>query len=169
MTSLGLSLGMFATALVIHVVVWRVRRPRRPYAALAEIFLVVVPATASVLLAYDVLPWSWHEEGSAAIAAFSCHVTLSLAYIVTYTAIEADSASLTIALFLADAAERGRGRDEIQALFADDFVVGERLTSLVETGYLQNRGNRLLLAEKGRKVARLYAFVRRLYRLQVGG
>jgi len=169
MISLMLSLGMFATALVAHVVVWRIRLPRKPYVVMAAIFLVVVPALAAVLPAVAVLPWNWRTDSAAIVAALMCHLALSLAYIETYTAVEADSASLTIALFLADAAGRGRTREEIQALFSDDFVVGTRLTSLVQTGFLERRGERLVLAEKGRKVARLYAFVRKLYRLQVGG
>lgn len=169
MVSLALSFILLATAFMLHVVVWRVRLPTRPYLWLLVVFLAIGPALVlAVLVTFgSSLPRRPNEWEIA--AALLCHGALSLAYIVTYTAIEQDSATLTIALYLARATSNGRSEEDIRALFDDEFVVGARLTSLVDTGYLELRDDRLRITDKGRKVARLYGLVRRVYRLQVGG
>ncbi|MCE9605456.1 MAG: hypothetical protein K8U03_11210 [Planctomycetia bacterium] len=169
MATFLLGVGLFSAAFALHVVVWRLHRPRRPYVALATLFLVVVPAVAAVAGALCGVSPSLFGGWSGLVSALLCHVALSLAYIVTYTAIESDSATLTIALALARAGEKGRSQADIQNLFDDDFVIGARLKSLVDTGYLRLQGDRLTITEQGRGVASLYRLVRRLYHLQVGG
>jgi hypothetical protein len=163
------SAGLFLTAFLVHWMVWRVRVPRRQTAALLLIFLGALPVGLTVAgylprLA-DWAPHHFWEIWQVAV----CHVALSLAYIVAYSAIEERSPSMTLAQYVAAAGPRGRSRDEMVALLDGVVSLRGRLDAMRRDGMVTEVDGVCRLSAKGRRLARLFTFWRRLLRIEVGG
>jgi hypothetical protein len=164
----ALAAALFACAFLAHWLVWRLRVPRRPILALLLIFLGALPIG---LAATDLGPPAWpRPEGfwqHLHIALF--HVAMSLAYIVTYSALEESSPSLTLVAFVFAAGTRGRSREELYGLISDDAVVGSRFRALIRGGLIADEGGVYRLTPRGRRWAGLCRCIRLVLRLQKGG
>jgi hypothetical protein len=161
--------GLFLATFLTHLVLWRIRVPRRAFRALLLLFLGALPAAyllTAVLPALAAVtpssPWQWLH-----VALF--HVPVSLGYIVTYSALEEDSPTLIILVFLEDAGAAGRSREDLYGLIGNDFVIGSRLEALLTSGLLTSVEGKYQLAAKGRSWARLFGAFRWLYCLNPGG
>ena len=67
------------------------------------------------------------------------------------------------------AGERGRSEEELYALIDDDFVVGFRLQSMVDSGVATKEGDVYRLTSSGRAWAHFFRAARWVYRLRLGG
>lgn len=158
---------------LLHLLLWRLRTPRRQTRALLLIF-VALPAAALLLagLAAAARPAAFPVAGllfppglvAGAHTALFC-LSLALAYITTVGEIEVDSPSLALALAIGRAGARGIGRGELDAIFTDAVLVDPRLRDLVRDGMAVHEGGRYRVTAKGRRIARLFDFYRRLLRL----
>src|SRR6266542_1065286 len=99
MRLLCLGVALFLIPLVFHLVLWRIRLPQRQTRALLLIFLGLWPCE---LVALQVLP-SFIEYAPVGCWEYLhlvvCHLALSLAYVVLYSALEEDSPSMAIVQF----------------------------------------------------------------------
>lgn len=131
----------------VHLVWWRIALPRRQRAALLGLFLlggVVLAPFASLFLGWAGLaPLSfvqWLNVGLAIVA-------FALAYVVTYSALEADSPTLSLVRYIARSGSDGVTEDELREFMASRPFVGARLSALVEEGMVHEREGRIHLAE----------------------
>ena len=142
--------------------------PRRQTAALLAILFGVLAAwIAAWILApgNPLAPRSWLECLHVCIF----HASLSLAYIVAYTAIEHRSPSMTVLISVADSGGAGRSRDELRSLLQDAMPVERRLDAMAREGMIVADGPDIRLAAKGRAWAAALSVVRRLLGLPRGG
>jgi hypothetical protein len=166
MTRVLLAAGLFVIGLAVHLGTWRVRRPKRPFLALVLIFgslLVVVVGSAGL--------WrQWVGLGGWDLVQLSVfHLSMSLAYIVTYTALEG-SPSVALVTFIAAAGAEGRELFELYGAIGDDQILGNRFQSLVDNGLLRaNARGAYYLTRKGRFWAEVFAFCRKVFCLKIGG
>lgn len=77
------------------------------------------------------------------------HVTLfygsaSLSYVITYSAIEADSPTLSLIRFLAGAKAEGRSKDAVTQFMALRPFVRARLIALAGSGLIRVEGDRYI-------------------------
>ena len=88
----------------VHLVWWCVALPRRQRAVLLVLFfgggLVLAPLVAWLVGGLGFAPLSWVEWLNVALAV----VAFALAYVVTYSALEADSPTLSLVRHIAAAA-----------------------------------------------------------------
>jgi hypothetical protein len=143
----------FATTLLIgslfmvHLVWWRVGLPRRQRAALLVLFfsgsLILAPAVGFVLGKVGVEPLSWIQWLNVALAI----VAFTLAYVVTYSALEADSPTLSLVRHISAAGASGVREEELVTFMASRPFVGARLSALLEEGMIHEREGRIHLAE----------------------
>ncbi|MBU1042613.1 MAG: hypothetical protein KKF77_16085 [Proteobacteria bacterium] len=98
-----------------------------------------------------------------------CYVPFSLSYIALYSAIEADSPSLTMVKFVAAAGSAGRAREDFDRVISDTSLVEERLKAMVDEGMAVRQGNVLGITPKGLGMARLFSAAARLLNLNPGG
>ena len=74
-------------------------------------------------------------------------IAFALAYVVTYSALEADSPTLSLVRHIASSGLGGVREEELRDFMASRPFVGARLSALVEEGMVQEREGRIHLAE----------------------
>lgn len=118
MKTAGLAVGLFLAAFLLHWIIWRITIPRRQSAALLVILLGTLPVGLAAVTYVPALrplgplsPWQCLH-----VAIF--HVTMSLGYVVAYSALEERSPSMTLLTFVADAGTQGRTLHELKAVLA---------------------------------------------------
>jgi hypothetical protein len=163
--------GLFAAALLIHWLIWRLRRPQRVAATLLLIFFSTLGA--GLLLAPH-LPWLDRfapTELWPILHVCLFHSACTMAYMITYSALEQDSPTLTIIAYVAAAPGLGRSRADLLTLVSDQQIVGARFEALCASGLITpgSQVGAYVLTMKGRRWALLFSGFRRLYRLQKGG
>lgn len=163
-----LAAGLFTAAFLAHWLWWRVRIPTRQTAALLGVFLGALAAWWIATAAFPqgpLAPRSHWELLHVAVV----HVSLTLAYVVAYSAIEHRSPSMTVLLFVAAAGSAGRSAAEVQALLEAASPVEVRLGAMLRDGMVCEVGDRYRLAAKGRAWAVVLSAWRRFLRLPRGG
>lgn len=170
MTLALVALGLFTACFVLHVLVWRVRLPRRQLPTLLLLLLVVFPplvlgACALVPALRAHLPSD--APGWILVATF--HLGFSLGYAVTYTALEEDSPTLCLLLHVARAGSAGLSTTETRAFLLQGGVLEQRLRSAYAGDLLLEREGRLHLTPQGARLARVFLLAQRILGLPVGG
>lgn len=162
------AINLIFLAFVVHVMIWRTRRPPNSGVALLIIFMII--GLIAIALFFF---WSWRHGSEINGPALTQTVLLYFAgmagYINTYPAIEADSPSLLLAYELRLAGSVGLTKSEIMARFNDDFVFLPRLQNLIDEKIVETVDGRLLLTAKGRAIARIFFGFRCLTGRKFGG
>ena len=167
MTELPLGLALLAWATIVHVAAWRVRLPANHTRGLLVVF-ALAPAVGIALT--GLLRPAWLPADPAAWLRLGLlYVPCALAYIVCYSAIEHESATLALAVRLADAGERGATRESLQQSFAHEDMQGRRLSSMVASGLVRRYTGGYALTVKGRILARMFRLAERVAGLPGGG
>lgn len=165
----ALAMGLFCAAFVVHWLLWRVYLPRRQTAALLAIFFACLPiglaATAVGPLARLVSPLG----GCDLLQVGLFHVAMTLAYVVAYSAIEERSPSMTLLLYVADATERGRTRDELCDLLRSMEPIERRLNAMLRDKMIVEADGQYRLTAKGRAWCAVFGFNLRLLNRRAGG
>jgi len=153
--------AIFAAGFMLHLVWWRVALPRRQTKTLLVIFFAALAVS---------LAWLYRGLPAGELCHIALYVTsLILAYMITYSAVEADSPSLLVALAVARAGEKGLAADEIFALLDDHALVDPRLDDLLLDKMAVLENGRYRITEKGRVLAGIFAAHRALLGAGKGG
>ena len=97
------------------------------------------------------------------------YIICTLAYLISFTAIEADSPSLVMVEMIREAGERGIAPETLRNSIAKDNLVVPRISDLVRDKMVINKHDHLLLASKGKLLSQLFKYQRRLFRMGPGG
>ena len=162
------SFALFIAAFAVHWLLWRLWRPKRQIVSL--LYLFKGPLAVVLLLSYRLFPapfWPVGIKQWLHVALF--YEAVSLAYIVAFSALEQDSPSMTIVVFVADAKGQGQHREELYNLIGQDFIIGYRFESMVHGQLIEKVGDVYRLTPKGAMWAKLFLAYRRLFRLRLGG
>ncbi len=165
MTAVAVGFVSLLGALVVHLVMWQIRRPKAAYRALLIIFtgtFLAVVAAGNIWLSglqiFDVL--------YAGLIAGSC----ASCYLLTYNGIEYDSPTLSIVSFLAERGVAGASESEFEEFIQSRPFVRSRLTRLVRDGLVRQDGNRFQLTAQSSLMLELFEAYRRLMRRDtIGG
>jgi hypothetical protein len=169
MTLACFAAGLFVCGLLLHLAWWHWRMPQRQTAALLGLFLAVL---AVGLAAGPHLPVvaPWAPRGFWPCLQVSLfHIACTLAYIVTYSALEGRSPSMTLLLEVADAKEEGRTRDELLAALSWFSPIDSRLVAMERDGMIVADGEQYRILPKGRTWAAVLDVWRRVVGLGKGG
>lgn len=151
-----ITLGLFVFSFAAHVIIWRIRLPRHQLKALLLIF--------AAGLALWVLFFAGRSAGPAEVLHVALfYGSISLCYVITYSAIEADSPTLSLIRFLADAKAQGRSMDEIRRFMALRPFVRARLSALARSGLIREEGSRYVAVGQPPLSFRIILGFRRLY------
>jgi hypothetical protein len=88
---------------------------------------------------------------------------ITLCYVITYSAIEADSPTLSLIRFLAEAKNEGRSLDEIRRFMGLRPFVRARLAALTRAGLIREEGSHYIAVGRPPLSFRLILSYRRLY------
>jgi len=161
MTNLIWALDIFAICFALHLVWWMKRPPRRQTRALAYIFLVL-PALLIAIGAISDAVWFPMGLHSAVALALFCAAS-GMAYIITYSAVEADSPTLMIALLVDEAGPGGLDEATLVTLLGERVLLVPRLRDLVRDGLaVPDDQGRYRITAKGQRLLKTVTGYRRL-------
>lgn len=150
----------------IHLVLWKVRLPKRQTKTILQIFFAVLIIGILVLCN---LPDSPVFMGITPPVSFAEYIqislffiSLTLAYMITYSALEADSPSLVIVTTIANAGPNGLDKKYFDELMNDDILVKPRIRDLLLNKMAEMEGDKYVLTPKGVLFARIFIVYRKI-------
>lgn len=157
MSLILLTLGVLFGALVIHFAIWRIRVPKRA----TKTLLFLAMSGLVIMLGID---WWWLREFDPAkvLYAVVLYGAIAVCYILTYTAIEADSPTLSLIYYIDASGCAGRTLPEIEDFFSNRPFVQSRLAQLVQGGFVVRRGPYVELTTRSGLVVRATEYYRGL-------
>lgn len=96
-------------------------------------------------------------------------ISLTFAYIVTYSAIEVDSPSLVMVLTIAQAGLEGLDKYKLKQKIEQDILITNRVRDLLSGDLISFDGRLYRLRPKGAIIARIFIAYRKLLRVPKGG
>jgi hypothetical protein len=159
--------GLFAAAFCLHLALWRIRAPRRQIRALLRLFYGSL--AAALLLGWAAGLPALQFTPPEAVHLLLFFTGLTLAYIITYTAVQVDSPSLTIVSLIAAGGEAGLDREALFAQLTDEQLVRPRLEDLVRDEVVAFDGRVYRLLRRGGLFLSLIVGWRRLMGLPIRG
>jgi hypothetical protein len=160
----ALALLLFLVSLLVHVLIWRIRRPRHDALALFLTFSTVPAAAMGALVAAGFVA----GPGADIAATVLLHGALSACYIASYPAAQALSPSLDILLLIDSSTGGSMSREEILANYSEDILIRERIEDLGRSTLVRRLGNDFSLSPAGGAVALFFKVYRRLLGLPTG-
>jgi hypothetical protein len=154
---------LFFLAFFIHLFFWKLHLPKHHTKILLTIFL-------SVLLAGILFLNMFHHFNIFGCLQLSfLYISMTLAYITTYSGIEVDSPSLMIALKIKEAGLGGFNEEALQINLTDGILVKPRIRDLYKDKMIYLDQGKYKLTSKGILLARVFIFYRSLLNSGKGG
>jgi hypothetical protein len=153
MTVLVAGVGLLVVSFLVQLLIWRVALPPRQTRALLILFTVAPIAVAALAWAAQ-RPLVSSPLELVRLALF--YISCTLAYIVLYSAIEAQSPTLAIVSHLAAAGSAGSTDDDMYAHFGSDDTMRNRISAIEEGGWIARDGEAIILTPAGLFYARLF-------------
>ena len=165
MTAILFAFGSFALAMALHFALWQFHLPRAAVTVIVALFAAVFPAVLAVCAAWlDAFGLFEFLYGGLLYA------SMALCYLSLYTAIEADSPTLSLLHFLSTHGETGVTESGMQAFIASKPFVKNRLDQLTKSGFVREQGGHLVVAFPDSLLFTLFnAFRRVMGRESLGG
>ncbi len=159
---LSSGLIFFSIAFILHFIIWKIRVPRRQTNALLAIFFSVC------ILGIFLFAKSGFFESLYIFVLFS---SLTLAYVITYSAIEVDSPSLSLVMAFVKSGRSGLNREDISKFMTDEKLVICRINDLLRDKliYKDPQTANFKLTTSGRNFVTIFVLYRRLLGAQRGG
>lgn len=152
--------GLFLAAFVIHIIIWKMRPPIHQKSVLLIIFSLVLLAGT----------FAFRGAFPEHIRLWLFYISFSLAYIITYSAIEADSPSLTMVMAIAKAGSDGLSEEVFKSKINDETLLTPRIKDLLSEGLAHVEGSKYRLTRKGILTASIFILYRKMLgREQKGG
>lgn len=171
MKILLLGISIVSISFLIHLIVWKIRLPKRQTGSLLIIFFGILTVSllclryAANFMEARYVPVNLSEYMQII---FFC-ASLSLAYVITYSALEADSPSLTMMRVIADAGPSGLEKERFNELMTDDILVKPRIRDLVRDGMVYLDAGRYKITPKGASFIKVFIFYRKLLNAPIKG
>jgi len=158
-------LGLFLVSIVLQIIVLRIRIPRRQMTFLFNVFSIVLILGVSanlILLLLGVAPTDGLLSVREALHAVLFFVSMFLAYLLAYSAVEADSPSLLITMTIYRAGSEGVEEGQLMKSLDMDRFFESRVTRLIEDRMIEKSDGRYRVAPKGRLAMNIVVGYRRL-------
>ncbi len=166
MKVLVFGLSLIFIAFILHLIVWRIRLPQRQVKTMLQMFFATL--TAGILALWNAPP-SFEIFGISPpdniweyLHICLMFVSLTLAYMITYSALEADSPSLVMVMAINNAEPGGLDKDKFGEMMSDDILVMPRIKDVLLDRMVYMDGDKYRLTPKGALMARIFIFYRTL-------
>ena len=165
--------ALLAASFFLQLLFWRITVPVRQikvivllFCGVLLLFLALGPlARAAARPVPALLP----EDAGQYLQIVVLYLSCTMAYVITYSAVEADSPSLVLVLAIFRAGPAGLGEQDLRALLSDDELVKPRVRDLLTDKMATLEGETYRLTDKGRFMTRLFLRQRQLLGLGKGG
>lgn len=152
----------FLNIFVLHVLIWRIKKPSAQIVSLFGLFLLF-PAIIFLILLI-----SFFSEKELILSSFLLYFALACAYIQTYPAAQANAPSLEIVYFLFKAGGEGLSEKEIIEKFDNQILVFNRMDDLFKENFVFQKENKIFLTKKGAVFINIFRFYRKILGLKAG-
>ncbi len=159
-------ISIFLVVMLVHVIVWRVFKPRQHIVNLFLIFLilpfffVVVFAVLNVQFRIVMI--------SDLLSIFLLYFSLACVYIQTYPAIYAVAPSLKMVCLINKSMPGGLKKEEIKNFFTSKDLLNDRVKDLISENFIYMSDGEIRLKFKGKFLAGIFFAYRKLYGFQIG-
>jgi len=156
-------LALFVAAFLIHIIVWRIRVPARQLLTLMHVFLWTFVAGIAAIVILQLngkLAEPISLAGLLLIAMF--YGGLCVTYLIFFTALEADSPSLTMINLISAGADRGITIEKLRARAIANSFVEARIEQMLQDGMAVQSGDRLYMGPSGGLLSSIVLFYRHL-------
>jgi hypothetical protein len=159
----GLLLGIvsFGLGWILHLIIWRIRRPEAyPIWVPLIMFAGFVVAATVYLDHFGSATFSGNVEvlGSALLL----HAVLTVGYLMGYAGIIEYSPSAEVLYAVASYPDGVSEKDLNVTSVTDEFLVGKRLSHLVSAGMVRQNGDRFSIEPSGRFIVNFTIIYRRM-------
>jgi hypothetical protein len=120
--------GLFSTAFLLHLVWWRIRLPKRQLPALFKGFMLFFPLGLGVLNVSGHWPAALFTSPATAVVSL-LYFSLVITYVITYSALEGDSPTLSLMRWVAQH-PAGVSEKELEDFIASRPFIQARLTAM---------------------------------------
>ncbi len=160
--------GLFLLGLAFQLAIWKIALPKRQSKSLLTIMLATL---FTGLAAAPCMPESVPAPGTLPELAHAALLGLSLifSWLITYSAIEADSPSLVILLAIDGKGPEGMPENDIYSSANDGILLKPRIKDLLTDRMARLENGKYLLTAKGRAMAALFKAQRTVLGLGKGG
>lgn len=163
----------FCALIVVQLLVWRVRRPSGQYVGLGGLSLSVLVVSLAGMYAIQLktsgsvrlLPATGVDYFNFVVL----YTALVMAYMTTYSAVQADSPTMAILLRIEQAGSKGLSLEEMLRELDDGILVMPRLDDLVTSKLVSLQGGRYVIQPRGALLAKTQKFYRALLGMEKGG
>ncbi len=172
MSILVYAILLFIIAILMHLIVWRVRLPKKQVNALLLIFSLSLVLGVCVLLKYPgLMKWSIYSTANIfeVFQLFLLYTTLCVSYILSYPAIEVDSPTLIIINAVFGAGAAGLDQAHLERIADNNLLILPRIRDMVFDRMVYIKDGRYKLLPKGLIMARIFLFYRNLIKGEKGG
>lgn len=138
--------GLFGVAFLFHLLWWKIRLPKRQLPTLFKWLVLFFPLGLGGLSAVGLWPTSWLLSPASALVGL-IYLALTITYVITYSALEGDSPTLSLMRWIASH-PNGVSESELDVFMASRPFIQARLKALDDDGLTELRGNRVFI--KGR-------------------
>lgn len=166
---------IIAVSFAVHYAIWKIRIPERQIKGILSIFFGVL----GICMLFQVMLLHYFDATRVAEILLTdlperLHVilfvtALTLAYMITYTAIEADSPSLVMITRISGMGSLGFDKNDFDVSMNDELLVLPRINDLVLDKMAVIEQDRYRLTRKGRLFAKIFIYYRRLLKAGIGG
>jgi hypothetical protein len=168
MSVLFAAVGLFAGALLVHIVVWRICVPKQQAGTLVVIILMVGILGFSLLFSFGLEDVGLY--GARLLLGIGVFGGLATIYLILFSAIEADSPTLTMINLIQARGIRGIREDELRLAMSRYSYVEARIDQLLQDKLVIETAHGLQIQPSGRWLCTFILFYRRLLlRSHAGG
>lgn len=165
-------LCLVALAFVLHLIVWKIHLPKRQIKTMLLMFFGTLIFGSAFLWTHPAIslfgigvPDGWIEYVRIALL----FTAFTLAYMITYTGLEADSPSLVMALSISQAGPEGLSKNVFFQQMTDDILIKPRVRDLVTDKMAYLDGDTYRLTPKGILLANIFVVYRSILGAGKGG
>jgi hypothetical protein len=165
--------AIFVLTFLTHVLIWRIRLPKHQTKALLRLFfggLAVCLCAIGAVSHWRCGAVPFAPAGAAQYAHVAMFViSLTLAYVITYSALEVDSPSLVMVMAVWRAGPDGLDEREFARRTSDDVLVRPRIRDLLRDGMVVREAGKCRLTPKGRRFVNVFIIFRAILGAPKGG
>jgi len=153
---------LFCFCLMLHIAIWRWRRPHNEAMGLAAVLGLPMFALVGGLSFFGYISFS------DSLAVMLLHISLSAAYIFTYPALEGLSLSLVMLVFIGKAMPAGLTEDALNAAIDKKQLFNEKVQDLLAAGLVAETDHLLKITGSGKVFVFPFVMIRKLLGLKMG-
>lgn len=163
MAYFGLLFFPFGAAFVIHVLLWRVRKPKAEIKTLFVIFM----SSLIVALGLGMIPQIYSLSVLSAAYLIFFYISMTLAYLLSYTALQEIGPSFLILLHVYECGNKGLPVDSLGEIITNERFFTPRLRDLEAAGHISRKDAgesevRFFITPAGKKFLKLFMLPRKI-------